>query len=660
MRIGKGENMKKALWTPSEKWVNESNIVKFRDFAEKRTGDKYPDYRTLYNWSVNAPLEFWDAVWDYFQIIGDKPEGCAQKSELVFEKMNWFPGAKINYAENMLRYLDTDEEKIAFYGEDVIHRSLSGNEIRSQVYKMARFLKESGVEKGQVVSAYMPNLPETIIAMLATAAIGAIWCSCATDIGPGAAVDRLGQTNPSVLVTVDGYYYKGKGFDTLKNAAQIAKSIDSLKKVVVVHFGGKKGELGGIENAVTWDSVMESQDGSEITYDRYEYNHPMVIMFSSGTTGKPKCMVQSGMGLLLNQLKELVLMSDLKPTDRMLYITTCSWMMWNWQASALGTGASLVLYDGNPSYPDTSGIWKVIEKEKVSIFGLSASYIHALVREKFEPAKNFDLSALREISQTGSALSDAGFDYIYKEIKEDLFFNSIAGGTDINGCFAIGSPMQPVYAGELQAPGLGMKIECYDGNGKPIRDEEGELVCEIPAPSMPLFFWNDDNGERYHNAYFVDFPGVWRHGDYVRISSETGGISFCGRSDSVLKPSGVRIGTAEIYNQVEELPEIKESVVVGQEYQGDQRVILFVQLMEGYEFNDELVKKIKTTLRTKASPRHVPALIFEVSQIPHTMNGKKVESAITNMVNGRKITNRDVLSNPEALDDFESIMPKLQ
>ena len=408
-----------------------------------------------------------------------------------------------------------------------------------------------------------------------------------------------------------------------------------------------------------WNDYIADENDADFEFVRVEASSPMLVMFSSGTTGKPKCMVQSVGGILVNQLKELQLHHDIKPGDRLLYITTCSWMMWNWQAAALGTGAAIVLFDGNPSYPDTSAIWKIVDGEKVTVFGLSASYVHSLLAAGFSPKSVGGFEALKCISQTGSALSDEGFKYIYREIKSDLHFSSIAGGTDINGCFASGNPISPVYSNELQAPGLGMDIDCFDVDGKPVRDVQGELVCKQAAPSMPLCFWNDENGERYENAYFKVYPGVWHHGDYVVIGSETGGITFYGRSDSVLKPSGVRIGTAEIYNQVAKVEAVSDSLAIGQNYHDDQRILLFITLKEGYEMSDALVKEIKVTLRENASPRHVPALIYAVPDIPRTLNGKKVESAVTNIVNKRAVTNRDALSNPQSLDYFEKLLPEL-
>jgi acetoacetyl-CoA synthetase len=411
---------------------------------------------------------------------------------------------------------------------------------------------------------------------------------------------------------------------------------------------------------VHYEDFLSKEDHLDLQFEQLPFDHPLYIMFSSGTTGKPKCMVQSAGGVLINHLKELLLHTDLKRADRIFYITSCSWMMWNWLISSLAVGATIVLYDGNPNYPDPGAMWKLIQDEKVTIFGCSASYIHFLKKESISPAKEYDLSSLREISQTGSPLSSEGFEYVYREIKADLHFNSISGGTDINGCFAAGSPILPVYAGELQSPALAMKIKAYDETGKPIHDEQGELVCEAPSPSMPLYFWNDPDGSKYHQAYFDVYPGVWRHGDYILIHKDTGGVTFYGRSDAVLKPSGVRIGTAEIYSQMEKLPEIADSLAVGQNYEGDQRVILFVKLAPGFTLTDELKDKIRKTLRENASPRHVPALILETPDIPYTLNMKKVESAVTNIINGRAVSNRDALINPGSLDYYEQILPELQ
>jgi len=532
-------------------------------------------------------------------------------------------------------------------------------ELYDAVARFALSLKEAGVDVGDRVVGYMPNLIETAVAMLAATSLGATWSSCATDIGPGAAIERLGQIEPKVMITAEGYFYKGKAFDTLGHAAEVARGIPSLKKVIVVSYTRERPDISPMPNAVHYDDFLSKEKDLEIEFKPLPFDHPLYIMFSSGTTGKPKCMVQ-GMGVLINHLKELLLQTDLKRTDRILYITSCSWMMWNWLLSSLAVGATVVLYDGNPNYPDPGAMWKLIQDEKITIFGCSASYIHFLKKEGVTPGRDYDLSSLREISQTGSPLSAEGFEYVYREIKPDLHFNSISGGTDINGCFAAGSPILPVYAGELQSAALAMKVKAYDEKGHSIYDEQGELVCEAPAPSMPLYFWNDPDGAKYHNAYFDVYPNVWRHGDYILIHKDTGGITFYGRSDAVLKPSGVRIGTAEIYAQMENLAEIADSLAVGQNYQEDQRVILFVKLADGFELTDELQAKIRKTLRENASPRHVPALILETPDIPYTLNMKKVESAVTNIVNGRAVSNKDALMNPGSLDYYEQILPQLR
>ena len=652
--------MRELLWTPSEEVQKASNMYAFMELVNREKGRNYRNYRELYRFSVDEPEAFWDILFRYLDIVHSVGYERTVDDIHRFPGAKWFPGCRLNYAENLLRHEANDEACLIFRGEDKVRRVLTWKDVKEQTFRLATALRELGVGAGDAVSAYLPNLPETIIAMLATAAVGGVWCSCATDIGPGAAFDRLGQVSPKVLFTTDGYYYKGKEFDTLPNAAQVAARMEGLKKVVVVHYAGRPEDIATVPNAVLYEDFLAKAVPEPFVYEQREFNDPTVVMFSSGTTGKPKCMVQSVGGLLINQLKELVLHHDMKPSDRMLYITTCSWMMWNWQAATLGAGSSIVLYDGNPSYPDLDAIWKVLEEEGVTVFGLSASYIHALMAAGFNPREHADLRKLRMISQTGSALSEEGFRFVYREIKQDLHFNSIAGGTDINGCFCIGNLLSPVYVGELQAPGLGMKIECYDENGKPVRDTQGELVCEIPEPSMPIWFANDPDGERYMNAYFRVYPGIWHHGDYVQFNSETGGVTYFGRSDSVLKPSGVRIGTAEIYNIVEKLPEVQDSLAIGQMYHDDQRILLFVQLAPGAELTEELKKRIKKDLRTKASPRHVPALIYAVPDLPKTFNGKKVESAVTNLVNGRRITNREALGNPESLDYFEALLPELQ
>ncbi len=651
--------MKVPLWKPSEERKENANMTRFMVFVNRKHGKEFKAYPELYQWSVDHIPDFWAAMWEFGDIR------ASQKHQKVIEDLNqfpgakWFPGAKLNFAENLLRYRDN---RIAFLfkGETKKSAQMTYAELYVTVARLARALRELGIGPGDRVAGYMPNLMETAIAMLAATSIGAVWSSCATDIGPLAALDRLGQIAPKVLFTVDGYFYKGKAFKSLGNAAEVAKGIPSLRKMVVVNYAGDQTDLSAVPQTVRYEDFLSKEKEPVLEFEQLPFDHPVFIMFSSGTTGKPKCMVQGAGGILLNHLKELLLHSDLKREDRIFYITTCSWMMWNWLISSLGTGATIVLYDGNPNYPDAGAMWKLAQDEKINIFGLSASYVNYLRSEGLRPGKDYDLSSLKEISQTGSPLSAEGFEYIYQEIKADLHFNSIAGGTDINGCFAIGSPIQPVYAGELQGPGLAMKVKAYDEKGKPVWDQQAELVCEAPAPSMPLYFWDDPKGAKYRSAYFEYYPNVWRHGDYIVMHSDTGGITFYGRSDAVLKPSGVRIGTAEIYNVVERIEGIADSLAIGQNWEGDQRVILFVKLNPGVQLDEPLKSKIKKTLRDKASPRHVPAIILEMPSAPYTLNMKKVESAVTNIIHGRPVLNRDALANPEVLDYFQKIVPELQ
>lgn len=649
---------KEPLWNPSEDRKRRANLTRFTDFVNREHGLRLGSYFDLHQWSIEKIPDFWATVWQFMPIVASKQYDAVVEGLDKLPGAKWFPGARLNFAENLLRHRD---ERMAFIfrGETRESARMTYHELYQQVGQLAKSLREVGIAPGDRVVAYMPNLMETAIAMLAATAVGAIWSSCATDLGPQAVLDRFGQVAPKVLFTVDGYHYKGKVFSTLANAAEITGGIPSLEKVVVVPYASENPDIGNIAGSVLWPDFLDAKTPEKIEFEQLPFDHPALIMFSSGTTGKPKCIVQSGGGVLINHLKELVLHCDLKREDTIFYITTCSWMMWNWMLASLATGAAIVLYDGNPTYPDTGAMWRLAQEEKVSIFGASAAYINYLKSQGFRPARNNDLTPLREICQTGSALSAEGFKYVYEGIKKDLHFNSLSGGTELNGCFAIGNPTLPVYAGELQGPGLGMKMKCYDEKGKPVVDQTGELVCEAPAPSMPLYFWNDASGAKYREAYFNVYPNVWRHGDYIKVHRDTGGITFFGRSDAVLKPSGVRIGTSEIYNQVEMLPEVADSLAIGQEWKGDQRIILFVRLAEGYALTEELMNKIRRVLRENASPRHVPARIIQVTEIPYTHNLKKVEIAVTNIIHGRPVLNRDSLLNPKSLDYYEKVVPLL-
>ena len=635
-------------------------MTRFINFVNRKHGLEISSYTQLYDWSIENIPDFWAAMWEFGEIRASSGYNVVVDDLSRFPGARWFVGARLNFAENLLRYRD-DRVAFVFRGETQRSARMTYAEAYSSVARLAESLREMGVAPGDRVCAYMPNLIETAIAMLAATSIGATWASCGAELGTRAALDRLGQIEPKVLFTADGYFYKSKIFSVLPKAEKVARGIPSLEKVVVASYVEAEPDISGIPNSVHYKDFL-SPKKAEIHFEQLPFDHPVFIMFSSGTTGKPKCMVQGAGGVLINHLKELMLHTDLKREDKIMYITSCSWMMWNWLLSSLAVGATIVLYDGNPNYPDPSAMWRLIEDEKITIFGCSATYINHLRSQGVKPGRDHDLSSLREISQTGSPLSAEGFEYVYNEIKKDLHFNSISGGTDINGCFAAGSPTLPVYAGELQAPALGMKIKAYDERGNPVVDQQGELVCEAPSPSMPIYFWNDPGNKRYREAYFSFYPdkNVWRHGDYIIIHSDTGGITFLGRSDAVLKPSGVRIGTAEIYNVVEGLEEIDDSLAIGQSWKGDQRVILFVKLAPGYALTEDLKSKIRKALREEASPRHVPALIMEVPDIPYTFNMKKVEIAVKNIIHGKPVLNRDALINPESLDYFEKILPELQ
>ena len=658
---------RKKLWEPSEKWIKDAEVTRFIEFVNNNYQQNLKGGKDLYKWSVDKISDFWEAMWKFSGIISSQPYNKVVEDLNVFPGTKWFPGAKLNFAENLLKYKD-EQLAFIFQGETKVSKQITYSELNKTVARLTKSLKEIGVTIGERVVSYIPNLIETPTAMLATTAIGAIWASCGAELQPSAVIDRFGQIKPKVLFTVDGYYYRDKLFDIKENIKAVVDAIPSIEKVVVVSYVSEgKVDVSDIPKATNWEDFISKESDPELTFERLPFDHPVYVMFSSGTTGKPKCMVQSGGGVLINHLKELILSTDCKRSDVINYITAPSWMMWNWLISALAVGATIFLYDGNPLYPNPLRFFELIEKYKISIFGTSAAYIHYLMGLKLKPAEKYDLTVLREISQTASTLSPEGFEYVYREIKKDLYFNSISGGTDINGCFAGAIPILPVYSGELQGRALAMKVESYDENGNPVEDEQAELVCEAPAPSMPTHFWGDDDKmTKYNTAYFDFFKdkgkNVWRHGDYIVIHSDTGGITFWGRSDAVLKPSGVRIGTAEIYNVVEQLPEIADSLVIGQKYEGDIRIIMFVLLNEGYELTDELKTKITQTIRDKTSPRHVPRLILQTPPdgIPYTFSNKKVEIAVTKIIHGMEITNRGALRNPESLDFYMEMKDKLQ
>ncbi|MBN1625021.1 MAG: acetoacetate--CoA ligase [Deltaproteobacteria bacterium] len=645
--------MQTKLWTPNDERIKQSNMTRFMQFVNERLGKSFTTYDELYNWSVNNIPEFWAEMWDFAEIKASKPYDKVIDDVTRMPGTKWFPGARLNFAENLLRYRD-DHIALIFKGEDHDTVSMTYEELYDEVARVAKPLKDAGVGVGDRVAGFMPNMPETIIAMLAATSLGATWSSCSPDFGIKGVLDRFGQIKPKVLFTANGYWFKGKSLDSLARISNILKELPSIERVIVVPYSEKDPDISSVPNATHYRDFRSNESGLEITFEQLPFDHPQYIMYSSGTTGLPKCMVQSAGGVLINQLKELILHTDLKREDRIFYFTTCGWMMWNWLVTSLGVGATLILFDGNPFHPSPGALWKMAEDEKISVFGTSAGYIAALINAGVKPGKEYDLSSLKSILSTGSPLSEEGFEFVYREIKEDLQLSSISGGSDINGCFALGNPIGPVYSGELQCRGLGMKIEAFDEQGKSVVNQQAELVCTAPAPPMPIYFWDDPNNEKYKSAYFDVYPGIWRHGDFVLIN-ERGGVIIYGRSDATLNPGGVRIGTAEIYRQVEGLDEIGDSLVIGQKWNNDIRVVLFVKMAEGYEMNDELQQKIKKTLRENASPRHVPAKIIQVADIPYTINMKKVELAVSNVVHGREVTNKDALANPEALNLFKDL-----
>ncbi|MHA1913375.1 MAG: acetoacetate--CoA ligase [Promethearchaeota archaeon] len=660
-------NRRKKLWVPSDEWIKNANITRFIEFVNTKHNQSLKGGKELYNWSVEYIEDFWAAMWDFGGIIASKTYDKVVEDLSVFPGTKWFPGAKLNFAENLLKYKD-DQFAFIFQGENKKTEIISYENLHKQVARLAITLQEIGIQVGDRIVSYIPNLIETPTAMLATTAIGAIWASCGAELQASAVIDRFGQIEPKVLFAVDGYYYRDKIFDILPNVKEVVEAIPSIQTVVIVSYvSDEKPDISSIPNALHWDDFLSNEEDPDINFEQLPFDHPVYVMFSSGTTGKPKCMVQGAGGVLINHLKELILATDLKRNDVINYITAPSWMMWNWLISSLAVGATIFLYDGNPLYPDSLRMFELIEKYKITIFGTSASYIHHLMGINATPSEKYNLSTLREISQTASTLSPEGFEYVFKNIKQDLFFNSISGGTDLNGCFACAVPILPVYSGEIQSKSLGMKVQSYNDEGQSVEDEQAELVCEAPSPSMPVYFWgDDDNMTKYKKAYFDFFKekgkNVWRHGDYIVIHSDTGGSTFWGRSDAVLKPSGVRIGTAEIYNVIEQLPEIMDSLVIGQQISGDIRIVMFVVLNEGHELTDELKDKIRKELRSKTSPRHVPKIILQTPPdgIPYTFSNKKVEIAITKIIHGMPVANRGALRNPESLDFYEKIKDELK
>jgi len=625
----------------------------FMQWINARHSQNFRRYDQLYKWSVEHIADFWEAWWHYAGVKASKPYSRVLDDPTRMPGAKWFEGARLNFAENLLRHRD-EQTALIFYGEDRIRRKISYAQLYAAVARVADALKSLGVKAGDRVVGFMPNLPETVVAMLAATSMGAVWSSCSPDFGIKGVLDRFGQIQPKVLFTADGYFFKGKRLDSLERIAQITRQIPSIKQIVVVPYADDRPDIKAIEKSILYADFVSGSSADDIEFTQLPFDHPLYIMYSSGTTGLPKCMVQSAGGILLHQLKEQVLHTDLKRGDTIFYFTTCGWMMWNWLVSALAVGARVVLYDGNPFHPGPEALWQMAQDEKITVFGTSAGYLAALQSTGLVPGEAFDLSPLRAILSTGSPLSMEGFEFVYDQIKSDLQLASISGGTDLNGCFALGNPMAPVYAGELQCRGLAMKVEAYDDNGRPVIGQRGELVCAAPFPSMPIYFWDDPDGRKYHAAYFDVYPGVWRHGDFIEIT-ERGGVIFYGRSDATLNPGGVRIGTAEIYRQIDAIEEIEDAVVVGQDWHNDVRVILFVKMAPGHALDEELRNKIRKAIRANASPRHVPSKIIAVPDIPYTLNMKKVELAVRKVIHGQEVRNKDALRNPESLEAFSQI-----
>ena len=648
----------RPLWRPSPARVARSNIAAFLGRVQDDWGVELDGYDALYDWSIDEMEKFWTSFWDFCGVIAETRGQTVLADPDKMPGARFFPEARLNFAENLLRRRDHGDAMV-FWGEDKVKRRVSFAEVYAQVSRLAQALAAVGVGEGDRVAGFMPNMPETVIAMLATSALGAVWSSCSPDFGVQGVLDRFGQIEPKVLFCPDGYYYNGKQYESLARVREIASQLPSLARVVVVPYLKDAPDLAGLDTrAARLADFMAPFAPGEIPFRRIGFNAPLFIMFSSGTTGMPKCIVHGQGGTLLQHLKEHRLQCDVKRDDRVFYFTTCGWMMWNWLVSALATEATLLLYDGSPFHPDGDILWDYAAAERCTLFGTSAKYIDALKNAGLEPGANHDLSALRTIASTGSPLAPEGFDYVYAHVKGDVCLSSIAGGTDIIGCFMGGNPIGPVWRGEIQKRHLGMAVAVYDAAGRPVVGQKGELVCTRPFPSMPVGFWNDPDGARYRAAYFETYPNVWHHGDFIELT-EHGGIVVFGRSDATLNPGGVRIGTAEIYRQVEQMPEVDEAIVVGQAWRGDVRVVLFVRLAAGVTLDDDLIKRIKGRIREGCTPRHVPAKVLAVTDIPRTKSGKIVELAVRDVIHGRAVKNKEALANPEALALFENL-PELR
>lgn len=645
--------MAAPLWSPSKERVEATNMYRFMTFLNEKHDQEFGDYDSLYRWSIDNLPDFWASVWEFVGIKASSGYEQVVDDPAKMPGAEWFAGARLNFAENLLRFND-DSVAIIFKSEGRKAVKMTYGELNSEVARVAAALREAGVTQGNRVAGLMPPLPQTVIAMLASASIGAVWSSSSPSFGVRGILDRFSQIEPKVLFAADGYFNEGRKYDSLEEVALIIEQLPSIEKVVLTPYTEPEPAIGDLRDAVLFDEFKSHEDNPAIEFEQLPFMHPIYIMFTSGTTGPPKCLVQSVGGILLQHMMEAVLHIDLKREDTILYVTSCGWMSWNWLASTLAEGATLVFYDGSSFYPHPGALFELAQDEGITMFGTSARYIESVMEMGLKPGKEYDLSSVRTVLSSGSALSDEGYEFVYGKIKDDVHLVNMSGGTEINGNFVVCNPMGPVYTGEIQCRTLGMKVEVFDDDGKPCINKKGELVCLEAAPSMPIYFWDDPDGEKYRAAYFDRWPGVWRQGDYILIN-ERGGVVMYGRSDTTINHDGVRIGTAEIYPVVEHLEEIDNSLIIEQSREDDSRLVLFVQLAPGHELTEDLEKRIADRLKEEVSPVVVPAKIIAVPDIPYTLNMKKVELAVKRIVEGLPVLNKDSLRNPESLDYFANL-----
>jgi len=647
--------MKTYLWKINKGKLNKTNLALYSNFIKKKYKvNSGNDFNKIWKWSVDNPKIFWKSIWDFTKVKGDLGNTLLKESN-IFYKNKFFPDARLNYAKNLLKK-NNEKKSIIFKSENGYKTALSWENLNLNVTQVSNWMKSNGIKKGDRVAAYLPNIPETVIAYISTSVLGAVWSSCSPDFGTAGVIDRFSQIDPKVLFVGDKYFYNGKKINILERLPEVLNKVSSINKVVIVPYPGTEIEKNKNIKIEThhWNELINLKDKKKIQYVLSNFNDPLAILYSSGTTGKPKCICHGVGGVLLQHNKELQIHSDVRDNDRIFYFTTCGWMMWNWLVGALASGATILLFDGFPMYKKDDLLFEFASEEKATLFGISAKYIDALSNSKVVPKNNHDLSKLRTICSTGSPLSKDGFKYIYNKIKKDVHLSSISGGTDIVSCFVLGNLFQPVYAGEIQNKGLGMDVDIFNEKGLSIQNTKGELVCKKPFPSMPVKFWNDDGDRKYKSAYFEKYKNVWHHGDFAKIT-DNGGFIIFGRSDTTLNPGGVRLGTAEIYGVVEKFDEIQESIVIGQSWNNDIRIILFIVLNKGYQLTDEIKDKIKKAIRINTSPRHVPSKIISILEIPKTKNGKLVELAVKQSVEGKTIKNLEALANPDSLEQFKNI-----